>query len=337
MEKNVDTTELRYSLLIESDDYVSILDPQRKRKFVNKAYCSFLGKEEDDLLGQDFTIGLPDDKIKWYEEQIRSLTKENPTVSLTLRTGAEGKEETVSWKATGIFNSDGELLEIMAIGRNITDVINIRKEKNRILSTLNAFKKAIDTNIICTITDARGVITYANQNFCLVSKYTQEEIHGKTHKIVNSGFHPKSFFEEMWKTISSGKMWTADIKNRAKDGCFYWVNSVIIPIKDERGEITGYLSLRILIDEQKKIEEERKTYQKSLENMLFMVSHEIRKPIVTSQGLLYLLQEDLPATKEECIEFISYLISTTEELNEYSYKLNDYIRHNIKSVPASDN
>lgn len=327
------TRDLRYKLFLNSDDYILIIGPDRRIKYTNKAYCTLWRTEENDHIGIDFTIGLPEEKAKWYTERMSRLTVDNPTLSLTIKSGRDGFREWVSWKVTALFDEQGNLLEVIAIGRNVHDAIEAQQEKEKLLNTLNAFKKAIDTNIICTITDAKGVITYANHNFCSISKYTQDEIHGNTHSIVNSGHHPRSFFAGMWRTISSGKMWTGEIKNRAKDGSYYWVNSVIIPIKDNRKRIAGYLSLRILINKQKQMEEERKVYQQSLEEMLFMVSHEIRKPITTCQGLLYIMQEDQPRSEDEYNEFISYLISTAEELNNYSYKLNEYLEKNIKRQP----
>lgn len=260
---------------------------------------------------------------------MEKLSPSSPVVRLRQKNGIPGKEEWISWKATGIFDSEGKMREIVAIGKNVNDVVEVKKEKDKLSSTLNAFKRAIDTNIICTITDARGIITYANENFCKISKYTKEEILGRTHNIVNSGFHLPQFFAGMWKSIINGKMWTADIKNKAKDGSYYWVNSVIIPIKDRRGAINGYLSLRILINEQKKLEEERKAYLKSLEDMLFMVSHEIRAPLTRCQGILYWLRDNLPAN-EEVSEMLDYLSISTTELDDFSKKLNNKIQNSVQ-------
>jgi PAS domain S-box-containing protein len=334
MEKQ--SIDIRYSLLVDMDDYVSIFTPACVRKFVNKSYCKFVNQKEEELLGVDFTSGMPDEKARWYRDQIAKITIESPAISLTQKFASNTQTDWVSWKATGIFNVEGVLTEIMAVGRNIQDKIELKKEKEDLLNTLNAYKNAIDTNMLCTITDIRGVITYSNEKFCKVSGYQPEEIKGKTHSIINSGYHPASFFKEMWEKISAGEMWTADIKNKAKDGSFYWVNSVIIPIKGAKDKIKGYLSLRMLINDKKRMEEERRTYQESLENMLFMVSHEIRKPIVTSQGLLYILKDELPETSEECNLFIDHLITATEELNDYSHKLNNYIQTNIQPLHVND-
>ena len=214
----------------------------------------------------------------------------------------------------------------------MNNLVEIKKEKENLISTLTAFKLAIEKNTICTITDARGIITYVNEKFCKISKYSRKELIDKTHSIVNSGYHPKEYFTDLWKTITSGNSWTGELKNKAKDGSCYWVESVIIPIKDKSDAITGYLSLRILIDEQKKMEEDRISYSTTLEKMLFTVSHEIRKPITTCQGLLQLMNSNLLTEEEERTEVIPYLLASTMEMDNYSRKLNRYLEKNLKII-----
>lgn len=114
---------------------------------------------------------------------------------------------------------------------------------------------ALNSSTIVAVTDTAGKIIYANPKFCEISKYTSEELIGNTHKIINSNFHSKSFFINMWKTISQGKTWIGEIRNRAKDGTFYWVHTVIIPSLDEHGAPYQYVSIRHDITERKLLEE----------------------------------------------------------------------------------
>lgn len=101
------------------------------------------------------------------------------------------------------------------------------------------------------MTDNKGNIVKINQRFCEISGYSEAELLGQNHRIINSGYHDKSFWQDLWKTISSGKVWKGEVKNRAKDGSEYWVSSVINPIFDETGKIIYYLSIRQNITDRK--------------------------------------------------------------------------------------
>jgi PAS domain S-box-containing protein len=120
--------------------------------------------------------------------------------------------------------------------------------------SLKSFQDAVNLASIVSVTDVKGNIIYANELFCDVSQYTLEELIGKNHRLLNSGYHSPAFFKELWQTIASGNPWRGQIKNRAKDGSFYWVDSVITPVFNDNNEIVQYLSVRNIISEQKENE-----------------------------------------------------------------------------------
>ncbi|MEN0059433.1 MAG: ATP-binding protein [Bdellovibrio sp.] len=133
---------------------------------------------------------------------------------------------------------------------------------------IHNIREALDASAIVAITDPRGVIQYANAKFCEISQYSQEELIGQDHRLLNSGHHPKEFFQEMWATILRGDKWDGEICNRAKDGSHYWVHTTIMPFVDEAGHIQEFVSIRWDITARKTAEVQLRETTNNLQNLL---------------------------------------------------------------------
>ncbi len=143
-------------------------------------------------------------------------------------------------------------------------------------------------------TDTDGNIIYANDKFCEISKYSRDELIGQNHRILKSGHHSPEIYENLWKTIASGRVWRGEIKNRAKDGSFYWVDASIAPIFGKDGKIAKYIAVRFPITENKKFEEELSVKIEELEN--------INKLMVGRELKMVELKEKLAQTEAEIKE-----------------------------------
>lgn len=204
---------------------------------------------------------------------------------------------------------------------------------DRALRELERQKFALDQSAIVAITNNRGDITYVNDKFCAISGYTEVELIGQNHRIINSGYHSKSFFADMWQTIAAGKVWRSEIKNKAKDGSYYWVATTITPFLDEVGKPYMFVSVRFDITKQKSLELELEeqlnernrmlkllsAQNKQLEDFCYIISHNLRAPLSNMSMLSDLMRGTESATEQrELIEKLNqvsdYLQETFDEL-----------------------
>lgn len=202
-------------------------------------------------------------------------------------------------------------------------------------------KSAIDEAAIVAITDNQGVITYANKKFCEISKYSREELIGNTHRIINSHYHPKEFFDDMWTTISSGKVWEGEIKNRAKDGTLYWVHTNIVPFMDAEGKPEQYVAVRYEITERKLAEEQLKVYAKKLEvsnkelqDFASVAAHDLQEPLRKIQAFSERLTTKAKNLLDpETFDYVDRIQSSAKRMQTLINDLLTYSRVTTKTQP----
>jgi len=183
----------------------------------------------------------------------------------------------------------------------------------RTLKELIAFEKALDVNIIMSVTDFKGTILAVNKKFCEVSQCTEEELVGKSHNVINSGYHNKAFFSDMWQTIRNGHVWKGEIKNKTKNGNYYWVDTVIVPVVDVRDGIQQFLSLRVVVTG-------RKEAELTLERAIFALSHKVRQPLVNMQALVTLCKTE-NISDEEFDQVTNYMQHELDRMDDLTRHL----------------
>jgi PAS domain S-box-containing protein len=197
---------------------------------------------------------------------------------------------------------------------------------------LEQIRYALDQAAIVAITDQRGAIIYVNDKFCEISKYSRDELLGRDHRIINSGYHPKELIRELWRTIAHGNVWRGELRNRAKDGSIYWVDTTIVPLLNADGKPRQYLAIRSDITQRKAIEQQLadQAALTQLGQLAAVVAHEVRNPLAGIKGALQVLRTRT-ATESNDKRIFDAMISRIDVLNS---KVEDILRFARPRMPV---
>ena len=296
---------------VELDDYLDVsqtmlltLSNRGRVSHINRAGCELLGRGEADILGTRWFDTFVPDSVRTGMRALFRRTMagdeeaghfESPVVSRTRG------ERLVAWHAAPIRLADGMVAGMILSGLDVTDREHSRKSRERLLKELGDVKFALDQSAIVATTDLRGTLTAVNDKFCEISKYSREELLGKDHRIVNSRYHGADFFRDLWSTIAAGRIWHGEIRNRAKDGDIYWVDTTIVPFLDAQSQPYQYMAIHYEVTERKAAEarlRQRETLAQ-LGQMSAMVAHEVKNPLAGISGALQVVGSRLPAESRD--------------------------------------
>lgn len=182
------------------------------------------------------------------------------------------------------------------------------------MQDISLYKTALDQTAIVSFANTQGAITFANDHFCELSGFNRDELLGQNYRFLNSGYHSRDFFKNLWTTITGGQIWRGEICNRTKSGGIFWVDACIVPILDIMGEITGYFSVRFDITERKLAEQKliQSAKMSSLGEMASGIAHEINTPLAVIHGKAALLNLQLEMNKFDKLIFASELEKITQ-------------------------
>ncbi|TGM48093.1 PAS domain S-box protein [Leptospira biflexa] len=290
LEIHLQESEKNYSNLVENTaSLVWSLDECGHFNFLNPAWEKSLGYSKEEMVNRPFSDFQPSDISIRDQKAFRKFSLDGEIAKMGYETSflaKNGDRKYLIFYPTPIFNEKGDFIGSHGTANDVTFKRNLDNKLEEIYFELGQRQFAIDQHAIVAITNLNADIIYANRKFCEISKYSRNELIGKNHRIINSGYHPSDFFKNLYKTIQSGKTWHGEIRNKAKDGSFYWVATTIAPIKNARGEIEKYLSIRTDITEIKEADEKIKSLLKEKALILIEVHHRIKNNMNTIYSLL---------------------------------------------------
>jgi diguanylate cyclase (GGDEF)-like protein/PAS domain S-box-containing protein len=307
-------TNLDYCILCKMDGTGQIT-------YVNEEFCSISKFTKAELIGQTYDIIYSGYYPRSYYQDILETLKGGGIWKGQMKNKA--KDSSYYWVdtiAVPFFDENNHLTEIVSLEHNITEQRTMEKSLDYTLNELSAknaelksMKYALDQSSIVGITDAKGTITYVNDTFCKISKYSREELIGKNHNILNSHYHPREFFVDMWRTITQKKVWKGEIKNKAKDGSYYWVDTTIVPFLNGQGKPYEYVSIRTDITPQKKAQEE----------IYHLAYYDLLTGILNRNGLYKSLEKLLKNADEE-VAFLFLDLDRFKSVNDtFGHKTGD--------------
>ncbi|WHY64011.1 PAS domain S-box protein [Cytobacillus firmus] len=301
---------------LDESSIVAITDPKGIITYVNDKFVEISKYEEYELLGKNHNILNSGYHPPEFFHQLWKTIGSGEIWKGEIRNKA--KDGSFYWVETIIvpfLSKKNKPYQYVSIRTDISALKTAEANLKNSLKEVNDIKFALDQSSIIAFTDEKGIITNVNERFCEISQYSRDELIGHNHSLLNSNLHSKDFFKNLWKTIGSGEVWRGEIRNKAKDGSYYWVHTTIVPFMNANGKPYQYLAIRNDITERKKTEEvlHRQDKLAAVGQLAAGVAHEIRNPLTTMKGYTEFLQLD--ETNEERQEYLSIILDEIDRVN----------------------
>ncbi|MEH7416614.1 PAS domain S-box protein [Neobacillus drentensis] len=301
---------------LDASTIVAITDHKGIITYVNDKFEEISNYKKEEIIGKNHRILNSGYHSKEFFQNLWKTIQSGKIWRGEIRNKA--KDGSFYWVDTTIvpfLNKKGKPVQYIAIRSDISNRKKAEEHLKEMIKENVDIKFALDQSSIVAFTDEKGKITSVNEKFCEISKYNREEILGQDHRILNSGYHSKDFFKNLWKTIGSGQVWKGELRNKAKDGTYYWVDTTIVPFLNEQGKPYQYLAIRNDITERKKSEEvlHRQDKLAAVGQLAAGVAHEIRNPLTSMKGYAEFLQLD--EKDPERMEFLNIILEEIERVN----------------------